>query len=111
MTTYFTGASGTTFRSGSVAGTGGAPFSTPGRTNAQQPTSPPPSGEPAGPHGVLEWLQSEQARHYEGKWVLLDDDRDVVDSDDSPGRLLERHPQEASPLVVLVERSDIQLAV
>ncbi len=59
--------------------------------------------------GLAQWLQSEEARRLSGLWVLLTDDLEVVDSAPSPSPLLDRHPEDRSPLVVYVQPDDVDV--
>lgn len=54
------------------------------------------------PDGLREWSTSEEARQYEGRWVMLNNDLTVVDADVSPSALLQRHPDVAAPTIVYV---------
>jgi hypothetical protein len=72
---------------------------------------PPPSSTEA-PSGLVEWLESDAARPYEGQWVLLQAGSfDLIDSDTSPSELLHRHPDQRSPLIVYVQPRGVTLAV
>jgi len=63
------------------------------------------------PTGLVEWLGTREARHYEGQWVLLNDDFGVIDNDHSPTALLQRNRDIKTPLVVFVDPPDINLVV
>jgi hypothetical protein len=65
----------------------------------------------AAPDGLREWIDSEEARQYERRWVLLDDDLTVIDADTSPSALLQRHPEIAAPTVVYVQPRDETVVV
>lgn len=58
------------------------------------------------PRGLVEWQGSELAKPYEGQWVLLADDYDVIDSDCSPSELFKRNSEVRCPNIVFVMRSD-----
>ncbi len=112
MTSYFAGSSGTDFRAGASSGTAWRDFSEPQQTGGVQQSieSPAVSGA-ASPPGLIDWLGSEAARPYAGRWVLLTDELQVVDVAVSPGDLLERHSDWPSPLVAFVEPRGVELAV
>lgn len=106
---FFSGAGSTHFE-GTVSGTT-APtrFSEPQGTDERSTVaivSPPP-----GPAGVNQWLTSPAAQPYAGRWVLLSDDFQVLDSANSPSDLLDRHPDVATPTVVLVDPAGAVFAV
>ena len=103
---YTTGSIGT---STGHTGTGQPRFGQPSGTRSE-PAAPasPPAREPAELTG---WLASAEARRLEGRWVLLTDDFEVVDSALSPSELLDRHEDERTPLVVFVDPSNVNLAV
>jgi len=65
----------------------------------------------AEPAGLIEWLGTQEARQYEGQWVLLRDDFGVIDHAHSPTDLLRRHPDFRTPMVVFVDPPDTNLAV
>ncbi len=112
MAIYFAGASGTHFRAGASSGTAWRDFSEPQHTgDPQQSTENPAVYGAASPLGLIDWLGSEAAPPYAGRWVLLTDELQVVDVADSPGDLLERHSDWPSPLVVFVEPRGVELAV
>jgi hypothetical protein len=60
---------------------------------------------------ISTWLRSEDARIYEGHWVLLDDHaRDVLDHDLSPTALRERHPNmDDGKAIVFVPATTVRL--
>jgi hypothetical protein len=62
--------------------------------------------------GLSEWRSSNAASPYRGRWVLLSDELQVIDDDETPAALVERHPQMTNPLVVFVpeEEPDVTLA-
>lgn len=93
-----------------------------GRTGTGQPRLGQPSGTrnestarasaPARePAGLTGWLASAEAKRLEGRWVLLTDDFEVVDSAFSPSELLDRHEDDRTPLIVFVDPSNVNLAV
>ena len=56
------------------------------------------------------WLRSEQARQYEGRWVLLSESYAPLDSDLSPSALESRHPQlAAGSAIVFVPATTVRL--
>ena len=63
------------------------------------------------PTGLIEWLGTQEARQYEGQWVLLSDDFEVIDHAHSPTDLLKRNPNLRTPLIVFVDPPGINLAV
>jgi hypothetical protein len=65
----------------------------------------------AEPTGLIEWLGTREARQYEGQWVLLSDDFEVIDHAHSPTDLLKRHPDLRTPMVVFVDPPGTNLAV
>jgi hypothetical protein len=113
MTTeYFAGASTTT--TGMTAGATGPPGFSPTTGTQSAPVSAGPTGPPAGQSAqrdVTAWLHSPEARQYEGRWVLLSDQLQVLDSDSSPTALLQRHQHVQAPLIVFVDPANTQLAV
>jgi hypothetical protein len=59
---------------------------------------------------VAVWVRSEQARSYEGRFVLLSDSQIPLDSDLSPSALTGRHPQlPAGSSIVFVPASRARL--
>ncbi|MFY9578426.1 MAG: hypothetical protein WAQ33_03805 [Gaiellaceae bacterium] len=66
---------------------------------------------PAEPAGLTDWLVSEASAPYRGRWVLLDEAFNVLDSDTSPSALLLRHAELAAPIVVFVQPPNQALAV
>jgi hypothetical protein len=80
-----------------------------GQTSTQ--TMAPAAAPDANADSVTEWLRGADARRFERRWVLLDDALNVVDSDPSPSALLDRHPDESTPLVVYVDPANSALAV
>jgi hypothetical protein len=109
----FVGASRTTFQ---TSGTATTPltYSTPTSTTTQPPlrqTAVAASQADQDEGHIAQWLRAEEARKYEGGWVLLDDNLQVLDTAISPSELLTRHPELTSPRIVFVERSGTQLAV
>lgn len=64
----------------------------------------------AAPEGLHQWLTSPEARAYAGHWVLLDDALQVLDAAPSPSELLDRHPEEATPVVVFVDAAGVSFA-
>jgi hypothetical protein len=63
------------------------------------------------PSGLVEWLGTREARQYEGQWVLLSDDFEVIDHAHSPTDLLRRHNDLRTPMIVFVDPPDTNLAV
>ena len=63
------------------------------------------------PKGLTKWLASPEAKGYEGRWVLLDDDLNVVDYDVSPSALLTRNNAIMTPTIVFVQPAAEQIAV
>ena len=63
------------------------------------------------PAGLVEWLRTPEARQYEGRWVLLNDEFEVIDDDHSPSNLLRRNRHVSTPLVVFVDPADTNLVV
>jgi hypothetical protein len=63
------------------------------------------------PGGLAEWVNSPEAAPYQGRWVLLGEAFEVLDVDDSPGALLGRHGDVASPTIVFVSPRSARLAV
>jgi hypothetical protein len=55
---------------------------------------------------ALTWLRSAEARKYEGQWVLLDSERNVLGSDSSLSALRPPNQEVAAPVVVYVQRRD-----
>jgi hypothetical protein len=84
-------------------------FSQP-RSTRNEPATPPAQPEPE-QSGLIEWLASPEARRFEGRWVLLSDEYDVVDVDDSPSALMDRHPEERTPIIVFVRQSNVTYVV
>lgn len=92
------------------AGAGTAPqFGQSGSTRSEQTT--PAAGSDSKHGGLIEWLASTEARRLEGRWVLLTDDFEVVDSAETPSDLLDRHPEDRTPFVVFVDPSNVNLVV
>ena len=90
-------------------GTGQPRFGQPSGTRSEPvPPVSPPAREPA---GLTRWLASAEARRLEGRWVLLTDSFEVVDSALSPSELLDGHEDERTPLIVFVDPSNVNLAV
>jgi hypothetical protein len=59
---------------------------------------------------VAVWVRSEQARRYEGRFVLLSDSQTPLDSDLSPTALTSRHqPLPAGSAVVFVPATRARL--
>lgn len=53
---------------------------------------------------LVQWQQSNEARRFGGRWVLLDADTlSVVDSDISASELLSRRPADGSAVIVFVQ--------
>jgi hypothetical protein len=105
LTQIFVGATNSDYSA--VSGTSGPRFEVTDSTAEDVPplTSPTPT---AIPDGLREWITSDDARQYEGLWVLLDDELAVVDSDRSPSALLRRHSEVPGPRVVYVQpRNDL----
>ena len=69
-----------------------------------------PPVEEAPPSELAAWLRSATARQYEGFWVLLNEQLNVVDSDLSPTALKRRYPDddESSQLVYIEPRDHIE---
>lgn len=106
---YFAGGA-TKFGAAATTGTGPGTFSQPSGTRSQSSNFPSaPSVAPT--PGLAEWLRSNAARSLAGRWVLLSDEFEVIDSAASPGELLAAHPDAASPLVVFVQPPGVELAV
>lgn len=83
-----------------------------GRPSSTRSEAPAPAPRPqSDAHGLVEWLASPAARQFEGRWVLLSDDYDVVDSADSPSELMDRHPEERTPIVVFVRPSNVTYVI
>jgi len=91
-------------------GTGPGSFSHPTSSGAQHASAPTGAQAPSAP-GLAEWLHSDAAKALGGRWVLLSDSFEVIDSAQSPGELLDGHPDESSPLIVFVQPQGIELAV
>lgn len=106
---FFAGVSSTQFGNAVAGTTARRQFSRPEGTAAQRPseTAQTPPESP----GLANWLRSDEARRLAGRWVLLSEDFRVLDSDLSPSGLLQRHPNEVAPRVVLVDPPGVQLAV
>jgi hypothetical protein len=84
-----------------------ADFSTAGGTVATSVHSG-TSAMPESPVAV--WVRSEQARRYEGRFVLLSDSQVPLDSDLSPSALADRHQQlPAGSTLVFVPATRIRL--
>jgi hypothetical protein len=62
-----------------------------------------PSITTVDPVGLSDWINSAEAAPYQGKWVLLSDGLDVLDADESPGAILDRHSDVTSPTIVFVQ--------
>lgn len=86
------------------------PFGRVSGTPQREHTSVLPRFE-AEPTGLIEWLGTRAARQYEGQWVLLSDDFEVIDHAHSPTDLLKRHPDLRTPMVVFVDPPGTNLAV
>lgn len=86
------------------------PFTQASATSRREHTSALPQFEPE-PTGLIEWLGTREARQFEGQWVLLSDDFEVIDHAHSPTDLLKRNPNPRTPLVVFVDPPDTNLAV
>jgi hypothetical protein len=56
-------------------------------------------------------MRTPEARRFEGRWVMLDDDLQVVDHDSSPTALLDRHQEDRTPTVVFIDPTNVSLAV
>lgn len=84
-------------------------FSGPNSTRSE-PLVPTPQPE-SEPTGLIEWLGTQEARQFEGQWVLLSDDFEVIDHAHSPTDLLQRNPDLRTPMVVFVDPPDSNLAV
>jgi len=84
-----------------------ADFSTAGGTVATSVHS----GTSAVPESPVSlWVRSEQARRYEGRFVLLSDGQVPIDSDLSPSALTDRHqPPPAGSTLVFVPANRIRL--
>lgn len=108
---FFAGASSTQFEGATSATTGPIHFSQPRGTAAFGSTPETRTARESPPAGLSEWLRSDAARQYVGRWVLLASDFQVVGSAVSPGELLRQHPDETSPMVVFVETPGVELAV
>jgi hypothetical protein len=111
MTTQYFSAHTTQTHPAIAGGTTAPPaFSRP--TATQPPAAPARARIVAPPRADLtDWLRSTDARRYEGRWVLLDDNLAVLDSDTSPTSLLQRNSERGTPLVVFVDPAHSQLAV
>lgn len=81
------------------------PSSTRNETNVQAPQPEPEEG------GLIEWLASPESRRFEGRWVLLSDDYDVVEAADSPAELMDKHPEERTPIILFVRPSNVTYVV
>lgn len=86
-----------------------ADFTTAGGTVETTTTvQPAPSVAPESP--AARWACSEGAQQYEGRWVLLSQSLDALDSDLSPTALKDRHPQLPSgSVIVFVAPTTIRL--
>jgi hypothetical protein len=59
---------------------------------------------------VSQWMHSEQAQQYEGRWVLLSDALVPLDSDLSPSALKARHAQSPpGSVIVFVPATTVRL--
>lgn len=86
-------------------------YSEPTATQVVEPQLQAVSPLPEERRDITEWLRTPAAHAYEGRWVLLDDALNVLDSDHSPTILLKRNPEHATPLIVFVDPLNSQLAV
>ena len=64
---------------------------------------PPPEAVSERVQRITTWLDSDAARPFDGRWVLLTDACDVADVDDSAVDLRRRHPGLSDPLIVFVQ--------
>jgi hypothetical protein len=109
---YFALEASDTSRTPALSGGATGPVYTQPSSATSAPASPPaaPAPAPARPD-VTRWVNSPEARQYEGRWVLLSEELDVIDHDTSPTALLMRNPTITAPIVVYVDRRDVGLAV
>ena len=107
MSIFFAGGA-TQFGAAASTGTTPSNFSQPSSTGAAGAQRSPTETQTP---GLAEWLQSESARQLAGRWVMLSDNFEVIDSAVSPSELLGKHPDAMSPLVVFVQPHGVQLAV
>jgi hypothetical protein len=85
-----------------------ADFTTAGGTVGTATVQPAPSVAPESP--AARWAHSEGAQQYEGRWVLVSQSLDALDSDLSPTALKDRHPQLPSgSTIVFVPPTTIRL--
>jgi hypothetical protein len=75
-----------------------AGYETAGGTTALGPRQSPESQSPVG-----RWVHSDEARAFEGLWVLLDETLHPLDHDLSPLALRERNPGRDDALIVYVQ--------
>jgi hypothetical protein len=55
------------------------------------------------PDGLLQWLGSSEARRFEGRWVLLNDEFDVLDHARTLTELAQRNRDARTPIIVFVD--------
>lgn len=76
--------------------------------DAKAPPRKTPSRKPS---SLVEWMTSSEATKLQGRWVLLSDSFDVIDYANSPSTLLDRHPDEKTPIIVFVDRPNTNRVV
>lgn len=88
------------------ASTGGT-WKIEGTTAAGEPRTTPLRRRPAAPQGLVDWLNSDEARRFEGKWVALGDDWTVRAAAASPGDLPAAAAEAGENTIVFVTPTDM----
>jgi hypothetical protein len=73
----------------------------------REAVTPAPHVDEEPPAAVASWLRSNDARTYEGFWVLLGRDFEPVDSDLSPTALRLRHRSEPGVILFVEPRTGL----